>query len=141
MQINFQKLCPEAKEPQPGSKLAAAFDLTAVSKTYDQALGCLIYGTGLALEIPKGHVGLLFPRSSIYKTDLQLANSVGVIDADYRGEVKVIFRKLGLGLQEYAVGERVAQLMILPVPAVEFVKVLELSKTERGQGGFGSSGN
>ena len=96
------------------------------------------YGTGIALEIPKGFVGLVFPRSSIRKTDLILSNSVGVIDSGYRGEIQATFKRTGL--TKYAVGDRGAQIMIIPHPTIEFNEVSELSNTERGEGGFGSTG-
>jgi dUTP pyrophosphatase len=97
---------------------------------------------GVALEIPKGFVGLVFPRSSIRKTALQLSNSVGVIDSGYRGELQATFNKLfGGASTTYEVGDRVAQIMIIPHPPIEFEEADTLSDTERGEGGFGSTGN
>jgi len=99
------------------------------------------YDTGLSMEIPEGYVGLLFPRSSISKTTLSLANSVGVIDSGYRGSIMFKFRYLGgKGNWFYNLGDRVGQIIIIPYPTVEFEEVEELSSTERGQGGFGSTG-
>jgi dUTP pyrophosphatase len=106
------------------------------------------------LEIPNGFVGLVFPRSSIRKTGLQLSNSVGVIDSGYRGELQATFNKLfgGEGMYDemkvnqmqpndyYKIGDRVAQIMIIPFPPIEFEQVTQLSETERGDGGFGSTG-
>jgi dUTP pyrophosphatase len=114
----------------------------------------ITYGLGIALEIPNGFVGLVFPRSSIRKTGLQLSNSVGVIDSGYRGELQATFNKLfgGEGMYDemkvnqmqpndyYKVGDRVAQIMIIPFPPIEFEQVTQLSETERGDGGFGSTG-
>ncbi|MCR5813152.1 MAG: dUTP diphosphatase [Desulfovibrio sp.] len=141
MQIRFTRLCPEAHAPFRGSSDAAGYDLVAVSKTWDAERQCWIFGTGLAVEIPLGYVGLLFPRSSVFKTRHFLANAVGVIDADYRGEIKAIFRSVGDTANEYAIGERIVQLLILPVASVEYVEVSELSQTTRGSGGLGSTGS
>jgi dUTP pyrophosphatase len=99
------------------------------------------YGTDLAMEIPKGFVGLVFPRSSIRKYELILSNSVGVIDSGYRGELQATFKKEnGLDSLAYKVGDRIAQIMIIPHPEIEFEEVDDLSDTERGDGGFGSTG-
>ena len=91
------------------------------------------------MEIPPGHVGLVFPRSSCYKHGMLLSNCVGVIDSDYRGEVTAVF----LGTHDdvsYEIGDRIAQLVIMPIPAVKFVEAEELSETQRGTGGYGSTG-
>lgn len=95
--------------------------------------------SGIAVEIPKGYAGFLFPRSGVYKTWSYLTNCVGVIDSDYRGEVCAIFSTF-TGKKFYQVGERFAQLVILPVPEVEYIEAEELSSTERGAGGYGSTG-
>jgi dUTP pyrophosphatase len=99
---------------------------------------------GVALEIPNGFVGLVFPRSSIRKTRLQLSNSVGVIDSGYRGELQATFNKIRTTIEnqknDYKVGDRIAQIIIIPYPPIEFDAVDELSDTERGEGGFGSTG-
>jgi dUTP pyrophosphatase len=99
------------------------------------------YGTDLAMEIPKGYVGLLFPRSSISKTDHFLRNSVGVIDSGYRGEIKLRMSIPALGENEYVIGDKVGQLILMKLPWVEIEEVKELSDTDRGEGGFGSTGN
>jgi dUTP pyrophosphatase len=112
-------------------------DLVITSIISDNKLD-VSYGFGISVEIPKGFVGLIFPRSSIRKYDLILSNAVGVIDSGYRGELQATFKKTGL--HKYEVGDRGAQLMIIPYPEVEFVEVDELSDTERGEGGFGSTG-
>jgi len=145
MKLKIKKVHPNAQVPKYESAGAACFDLTAVEKTFEaHKMGPMfIYDTGLAFEIPKGYVGLIFPRSSITtKTTLSLGNCVGVIDSDYRGTVKFHFRRTNLAFhQDYKVGERIGQMMILPVDQVQFEVVEELSDTVRGTGGFGSTGN
>ena len=96
------------------------------------------------MEIPEGYVGLIFPRSSVTNKDLMLKNSVGIIDSSYRGMISFRFNNVSSDdrtAQIYTIGDRVGQMMILPVPTVEFEQVDELSSTERGEGGYGSSGN
>jgi dUTP pyrophosphatase len=100
----------------------------------------ITYGTGLAMEIPDGMVGLVFPRSSIRNTGLTLSNSVGVIDAGYRGEIQATFNKNGVKDEFYKVGDRVCQIIIVPHPIIKIVEVDELSESSRGSGGFGSTG-
>jgi dUTP pyrophosphatase len=93
------------------------------------------------MEIPKNYVGLIFPRSSVRNKDLILSNCVGVIDSGYRGEIQATFKKTdGLDSIKYNIGDRGAQIIILPYPQVNFKEVEELSDTERGSGGFGSTG-
>jgi hypothetical protein len=92
-------------------------------------------------EIPKDYVGLVFPRSSIRKYDLELTNSVGVIDSGYRGEIQLTFNKVNSKTTIYNVGDRIGQIMIIPYPKINFVESDELTITERGEGGFGSSGS
>jgi dUTP pyrophosphatase len=149
MKINIKKLKPEAIIPTYAINGDGAMDLTATSKTKDEK-GNVVYGTGLAMEIPVGYVGLIFPRSSVSKLTLNLANSVGVIDAAYRGEIICKFKPtlayipsnvvIPVTGGEYEVGERVAQIMIMPRPEIEFNEIEDLSPTERGSGGFGSTG-
>lgn len=143
----------------------AGIDLTATSKEYDEN-GNIVYGTNRAFEIPKGYVGLLFPRSSNASKDLLLSNSVGVIDSGYRGEVMFKFKRsirivdfittalVWLGFKDlrnrtinvynisvsYNIGDRIGQLIILPYPTIEFEESEELSKTERGANGYGHTG-
>ena len=138
MKIRFKKLSPEAQTPFHGSELAAGWDLTAISLE-DGGNGVVTYRTGLAVEIPENHAGLLFPRSSIYRRGQILTNCVGVIDADYRGEIRFMFKRLGDG-ERYSPGERIGQLVVVPVPQVEWEEVQELSETERGMNGYGSTG-
>ncbi len=137
MKVKIKKLHPNAVIPTYAKPGDAGMDLTATFISY---MGAQVeYKTGLAIEIPDGFVGLLFPRSSISNTSLSLANSVGVVDSGYRGEIKAVFNKRKLGIKFYGVGERILQLIILPYPKIEFEEVDELSKTERGEGGFGST--
>lgn len=147
MIVLFKKLIPSAVVPVKSTQGSAGFDLVATSKNapWGSQPDCwpnVEYGTGLAVEIPYGHVGLIFPRSSIHKKRMTLTNSVGVIDSDYRGEIKFFFKsEAGNRVErEYEVGERIGQLVIMPIPEVKFVEVSELSETKRGDGGFGSTG-
>ena len=138
MQIKFKKLNKDAVMPKRGTVGSAGFDLTATSKQRID-LYHTKFGTGIAVEIPKGYVGLVFPRSSCYKQGMLLSNCVGVIDSDYRGEISAVF--LGTDAEYcYNVGDRICQLVIMPFPEVEYVEVDELSETARGTGGYGSTG-
>lgn len=140
MKIKIKKINPFAIAPTKAHSTDAGFDLHAVSKNYDND-GNVVYGCGLAFEIPEGYMGLVFPRSSNANKLLLLSNSVGVIDAGYRGEVTAKFKRLyPISQGEYAIGERFAQLIVMPIPAVEFEEAEELSESERGVGGYGSSG-
>lgn len=139
MNLKIKKLHPDA-EIQPMTAGAAGMDIKAIWKEYDEKNDVLVFGTGLSMEIPRGHVGLLFPRSSVFKTGLSLCNAVGVIDSDYRGEVKAIFYLGNRPKANYEVGDRIVQLIIMPIPAVNIQDVTELSNTTRGSGGFGSTG-
>lgn len=141
LKVKFKKLHEKAVAPKYSVEDDSAMDLTATTKKIvdEGSYGYIEYGTGLAMEIPKGHVGLLFPRSSISKTGHILANSVGVVDPGYRGEVAFRFKSIP-NSQEYQPGDRIGQIMIIPRPDVEFEEVEELDETKRGEGGFGSSG-
>lgn len=142
MKVLIKKLTPEAVVPTYAKEGDAGQDLTATSmKITDEYIE---YGTGLAFELPEGYVGLLFPRSSISKKYLTLSNSVGVLDSGYRGEVTFRF-KYGNGVEDmpqhrYAIGDRIGQIMIIPYPKVEFTVTEQLLDSERGTGGYGSSG-
>jgi dUTP pyrophosphatase len=136
LNIKIKKVTSTAQLPTKAHATDAGYDLYASSCHYED--GMLHYGTGVAVEIPAGYVGLVFPRSSIANTHLTLSNSVGVIDSGYRGEIKAKFRKGGS--KGYKVGERIAQLIIIPYPEVVFEEVEELSDSDRGTGGYGSSG-
>ena len=145
LKVNIKKLGDLATIPTYGRHGDAGMDLTATSKWYDES-GNVCYGTQLAFEIPNGFAGFLFPRSSNTKKDLILGNSVGVIDSGYRGEVVFKFRELlpserdiEFGAREYEIGDRIGQIIIMPYPQIEFNVVDELSTTDRGVGGFGSS--
>lgn len=141
MKVKIKVLNENARVPKYAKPGDAGMDLVATSHYYDGEIDCEVYGTGLAVEIPEGYVGLLFPRSSNRKTDCYLTNSVGVIDSGYRGEIMVSFKNRNTGgKRPYKVGDRVAQLIIMPYPQVEFELVDELSETERGEGGHGSTG-
>ena len=117
----------------------AGMDLYAVSFGIDQNNN-YVFGTGLAMEIPEGHVGLIFPRSSISKTAHSLRNAVGVVDSGYRGEIMLKFDINTHNSPVYEIGDRIGQIIIMPYPQIEFEEVFELSKTERGKGGYGSTG-
>ena len=137
MKVKIQRLRDDAVIPRYAKSGDAGMDLTAVWK--NQTFDIVTYGTGLSIEIPDGYVGLLFPRSSIYKTKMSLTNAVGVIDSGYRGEIMMKFKMTDNRIM-YKVGDRVGQLVIMPYPKVEFVEVDELSETSRGSGGYGSTG-
>ena len=149
MEIKIKRLYDDAVLPTRAHVDDAGYDLYAHSKAHDDD-GNIVYGTGVAFEIPRGYVGLVFPRSSNAKKDLLLSNSVGVIDSGYRGEVSFKFKFIvtyitGEGLihrcdAEYNVGDRIGQIIIMPYPDVTFAETDELSPSERGTGGYGSSG-
>lgn len=138
MQIKFKRTHPDAKTPYHGTKSAAGYDLYAVS-VEELPHNVIKYHTGIAVEIPEGYVGLIFPRSSIIKQGLSMSNAVGVIDSDFRNEMSAVFYK-NSDSEVYKPGDRVCQLVIMPIPAIEFIEVDELSETERGANGFGSTG-
>ena len=168
MKIKIKKLHENAIIPIYSYFGDAGIDLIAISKNYDE-FGNVSYGIGLAIEIPEGYVGLIFPRSSNCKKDLLLTNSVGVIDSNFRGEIFVKFKpslifasnefsktneignisktfdKIDIpgnpySYEEYEIGDRICQLIIIPYPKIEFQEVEELSETQRGEGGFGHTG-
>ena len=141
MKVNIKKLHADAVIPQYAKPGDAGLDLVSVWSSHDPETSIMTYGTGLCIEIPDGNVGLLFPRSSVHKFSLALANCVGVVDSGYRGEVMLKFRVLNEGNDHlYEKGDRVGQLLILPYPSVEFQEVKELSTSVRNTGGFGSTG-
>lgn len=142
MEVKIKKLHKDAVIPKYAKPGDAGMDLTAVSMKIDE-YGNICYGIGLAFEIPEGYVGLVFPRSSNCKKGVILTNCVGVIDSGYRGEVSFRFKEIALGnfsKVAYKVGDRIGQIIIMPYPQIEFVEVDELSETERGTTGYGSSG-
>lgn len=146
MEVKIKKLDPNAVIPTYAKDGDAGMDLVA-TKIISNTTFDITYGTGIAMEIPKGYVGLVFPRSSIRKTDLSLTNSVGVIDSGYRGEIQATFKKvfgendIRISQTDYKVGDRIAQIIIVPYPKIKFVEVDDLTTTERGEGGFGSTGS
>lgn len=139
MKIKIRKLSENSVIPAYAKSGDAGMDLTAISKVVvnEKDYGYISYGFGLAIEIPEGFFGLIRPRSSVSKTGLIEATS-GIIDSGYRGELSFRY-KVVPGSKEYEVGERVAQLLILPYPEIEFEEVNTLSETDRGEGGFGST--
>jgi dUTP pyrophosphatase len=140
LKIKVKKLVPEAVIPSYSKDGDAGMDLT-ITREIENTTFSVSYGFGIAMEIPKGYVGLVFPRSSVRNTDLILSNCVGVIDSGYRGEIQATFKKTsGLDSIKYKVGDRGAQIIILPYPQVEFIESNDLSNTDRGEGGFGSTG-
>lgn len=144
-QILFKKNHPAAKMPTQATEHAAGFDLYSAETIYDYRTGNFIVDTGLSVAFDTGHVLLLYGRSGLaMKYGIRLANGVGVIDADYRGPLKVILRcdswQLG-GIHEVLnVGQRIAQAVLMPIPSVTWVEAKQLSETARGEGGFGSTG-
>ena len=143
MKINIKKLTEKAILPERGSAYAAGYDLFAdLEESIEiQPHETKMIGTGLAMEVPKGYFGGVFARSGLSaKEGLRPANCVGVVDADYRGEVKVALHNDGEVVREIKPGQKIAQLVVVPFLSVEFDEVKELSKTVRGVGGFGSTG-
>lgn len=141
MFVKIKKLDPNAIIPSYAKEGDAGMDLTALTMTVAPDGFYTEYGTGLAMEIPEGYAGFIFPRSSASKTSQIQANCVGVIDSGYRGEIKVRLKSLGNPEKLYAVGDRIAQIIIMPVPQIVFQENDNLSDTVRGDGGFGSTGN
>ena len=138
--VKVKKLVPEAVIPSYSKVGDAGMDLT-ITREIENTSFSVSYGFGIAMEIPQGYVGLVFPRSSVRNQDLILSNCVGVIDSGYRGELQATFKKTnGLDSIKYKVGDRGAQIIILPYPTIYMTEVPELSNTERGDGGFGSTG-
>ncbi len=171
MEIKFKKMDERAVAPYKKHLTDAGVDLTAISVEYDEETDCIIYDTGIAVEIPAGYFGLVVPRSSIHKTDLMLTNHAGIIDSDYRGTIKAKFKIMSdydypatmygdfnellqegkfciyvnsevaiSGYSIYKLGDRICQLIIVPIPLIEYIESDTLSDTERGDGGFGSTG-
>lgn len=170
IRLKLKKLYEDVPTPKYATNGSAGLDLTAMSRFYDKN-GNVCYGTGIAIEIPEGYVGLLFPRSSITKKDIFVKNSVGVIDSDYRGEIilkcapslgfadydDVYDARYGINMDQdhfdgvtylsdnsnnhYNIGDKCCQLVIVPIPKVVIHLVDELSETERGTGGYGHTGN
>jgi dUTP pyrophosphatase len=164
--IKIKKLVGNAKLPSKAHDNDACFDMWAISKKETEDY--IQYGTGIAMEIPDGWVGLIFPRSSVTKEDLMLKNSVGVIDAGFRGEISFRFSKVvnntwkhstrtrstvggstktiidisttDRPLKIYQTGDKIGQIMFIKLPKVTLEEVDELADSTRGEGGYGSSG-
>ena len=145
MKVSFKKLSPNAITPSYAKQGDAGLDISAITYTINKEHSFIEYHTGLAFEIPKGHVGLLFPRSSVSKTDLRLANCVGVVDSGYRGEITFRYKfdsdSYFANVKRYQDGDRVGQLVIMPYPEIELEEVGHLTTSYRGTGGYGSTGN
>lgn len=141
MKLKTKRLDPRAKLPTYATEGSACFDLTAITR--EVINNTALYRTGLAFEIPKGHVMLVYSRSGHgFNYDIRLANCVGVIDSDYVGEVMVKLTHDNYGIYHDwpFVGDRVAQAMLVKLPNVEIEEVETLHETTRGAGGFGSTG-
>ena len=141
MIVKIKKLVQNAIVPQYAKPGDCGMDLTCTSIEYTKDY--IAYKTGLAFEIPEGYFGMLVPRSSNSKKDLLLTNSCGILDSGFRGEVEFRYKCTGNVLDNnvYYTGDRIGQIIIMPYPQIEFEEVDELSTTERGDLGFGSSGN
>ena len=139
--IKLKKLVEHAEIPKLATEGAAGFDLVGLDYYYDHNNKFHEFGTGLAIELPPGYEAQIRPRSSISKTSLVIVNSPGTIDSDYRGEIKVRFKEIDDRGVLYDVGDRIAQLVIQKLPEVTIVEAAELGSTNRGTGGFGSTGN
>lgn len=146
MNLKLVKKHEDAKLPVKAHSTDAGFDLFAVTKTIDKDNRQITYGTGVAIEIPEGKVGLIFPRSSVRKTDLSLSNCTGVIDAKFQGEIMATFTMLNEDSLKkkthYQVGDRIAQLVVIDLSDISGFDVVESFDTisERGEGAYGSTG-
>ena len=139
LKVKVKKLKENAVIPTYSNDGDAGMDLT-ICEIISEDSDSITYDFGLAFEIPHGYVGYVFPRSSIRKYDMLLTNSVGVIDSTYRGGVQGTFKKTGGKNKTYQIGERAAQIIIMPYPKIFMVESDELSETVRGILGFGSTG-
>ena len=142
-ELKIKKLDERATIPSYGSEYAAGFDLYAILEEdiTIKSHETILVKTGLSMEIPIGYAGMIFARSGLAtKKGLAPANKVGVVDSDYRGEVMVVLHNHSNTSQTISNGERIAQMVIMPFYKAEFTVVDELSNTERGSGGFGSTG-
>jgi len=141
LQVKLKKLVEHAVIPKKATIGSAGFDLVATDCSHNRNYNFIEFGTGIAIQIPKGYMGLVYPRSSISKTPHSLCNSVGVIDSDYTGEIILRFRTSeDKQYEEYMVGDRIGQLIIVESPNIEFEEVDKLLKTGRSEGSFGSTG-
>lgn len=143
MKVKIKKVDHNAIIPTKAHAADAGFDLYCTSKEIDWTKRQIVCHTGLAFEIPEGHVGLIFPRSSVSNKPLMMANSVGVVDSCYRGEVTAKFNITDTrqnAFSHYQEGDRIAQMIIIPYPEIEFEEADSLSESDRGTGGYGSTG-
>lgn len=141
MIMDIKKLSQNAKLPTKGSAFAAGMDLYSLSSGEIKPNETVKVQTGIAIAVPAGYMGLIFARSGLAtKQGLRPANCVGVVDSDYRGEVIVALHNDSSETRTFDAGERIAQLVITPFLSVDLNEVDELEKTERGEGGFGSTG-
>lgn len=143
MKVRIKKLNDNAVMPTKAHPTDAGFDLYCTSKEIDWTKRQIVCHTGLAFEIPEGYVGLIFPRSSVSNKPLMMANSVGVVDSCYRGEVTAKFNITDTrqsAFAHYQEGDRIAQMIIIPYPEIEFEEADSLSESDRGTGGYGSTG-
>ena len=145
--VKIKKTHKDAVIPKYAKPGDAAVDLYSVSSRFERIGDMdydlnIVYDTGLSIEIPEGYVGLIFPRSSVSKYNLWLRNAVGVIDSGYRGNIILKFGYYnGVTDNSYEIGDRIGQLMILPYPKIKFEEVKKLEQSDRGEGGFGSTGS
>lgn len=139
--LRIKRLHPNAVIPSYAKFGDAGMDLT-ITEVKEEDEESISYGFGIAMAIPLGYVGLIFPRSSVRNYKLILSNCVGVIDSGYRGEIMATFKKTMnyLSTKRYHVGDRGAQIIIIPIPKVKVVEVDILEDSERGTGGFGHTG-
>lgn len=136
MNVKIKLLSKEAVIPKRGRKGDAGLDITATS--VNETTDYIEYGTDLSIAVPEGYAGMLYPRSSLSNYELILSNHVGVLDSNYRGEIKFRFKKTGTKI--YNVGDRIGQLVLHKIPEIVFEEVEELDETNRGDRGYGSSG-
>ena len=139
--LKVLRITPDAKLPFRATSGAAAFDLHSIEDGHVTEARPNVFSTGLKVEVPEGHVLLIFSRSGhAFKSNVRLSNCVGVIDSDYRGDVKVKLTADVPGALDVKAGDRIAQAMLVQLPSVEITEVTSLSSTDRGDGGFGSTG-
>jgi dUTP pyrophosphatase len=139
LEIRFKKLHTDVESPIRATDGSNAFDLFCNGTDTRFSERSHICRTDIAVEIPEGYAGLLLARSSVSKRGLMLANGVGLIDSDYRGELLAKFNIVQDGFELYTIGERCCQLLIIPAPIVTLKEVDQLTDTARGRGGFGST--
>lgn len=141
VQVRFKKLSEDAKAPYKASQGAACFDIYSNVNLIVPPNSFAMVGTGLAVEIPEGYEIKIYSRSGHATKEINLANCVGIVDSDYRGEVCVLLRNNShVNYFPISVGERIAQIQLCEVIPTEFIEVDDLTSTERGEGGFGSTG-